>query len=136
MTYFSKYRRLYFPNLSEIGCPSLRWKSQAGREGTLDSKLHWYPKFYNRVGYKYFGYTYWLVIGWFDTRNVQTFQPISLICKKSNSVHGCILICHILSYPLTSLVKNPVFYLPPLFPFLNIPHFLFKYKNDFFVKKQ
>ena len=49
--------------------------SQGGR-GTLDCKLHWYLEFENRVilyvGLKSFG----TLIGLFESKSVETFQPI------------------------------------------------------------
>ena len=59
------------------------------QNGTLDCKLHSYPKFYNHVLLKNAGtFCYWLVIGWFQsmTISVQTVKPTN-IYRMDNFVY-------------------------------------------------
>ena len=74
-----------------------------GREGTMDCKLHRYPKFYKQVilfvGSK-------TLLDWFGSSIGQTFQPIILIQQRDTFIyHNWVrtLIYHPLSYPFWSL---------------------------------
>ena len=84
----------------------------ARREGTVECKWYWYPKFYNHVGSKLFGTINWILISWWPFRSVQTFKPLILshyIVFIVRNVHK------FLSYPLNSLTGCMCLYVCILF---------------------